>query len=139
MEFGAQIRMTVELGKVTSEVALIIPQRALLKSKVVAPKPKGQLAQSKQEWAERIKDQVRRSPVTLEARIRLQSLALKTVAHLAKGDFIDLEDKDDVKVQVSANGKDMYVCEFGRSGERYTVRVKDNISERGRDPHHLIG
>ncbi|MDO1581002.1 FliM/FliN family flagellar motor switch protein [Rhizobium oryzicola] len=139
VEFGAQIRMTVELGKVTSEVALIIPQRALLKTKVIAPKPKGQIAKSKQEWADRIKDQVRRSPVTLEARIRLQSLALKTVAHLAKGDFIAFEDKEDIKVQVSANGKDMYVCEFGRSGERYTVRVKDNISNEDEILNHLIG
>jgi flagellar motor switch protein FliM len=138
VEYGASIRMTIEIGKVTSEIGLIIPQRALLKTKVVAPKSKGQIAKSKQEWADRIKEQVRRSPVTLEARVKLQSLALKTISRLAAGDVIPFEDKKDVKVQVSANGKDMYVCEFGRSGERYTVRVKDNISTEDEILNHLL-
>ena len=32
-----------------------------------------------------------------------------------------------IQVQVSANGRDLYDCEFGRAGEHYTVRVKDTI------------
>jgi flagellar motor switch protein FliM len=138
-EFGAAIRLAIELGNVKSELALVIPQRALLKTRIVTPKSKAHLSASKQEWADRMNEQVRRSQVTLEARIRLQPLKLGTIARLAAGDVIAFQDKGDVQVQVSANGKDMYSCEFGRSGERYTVRVKDNISTDDEILRHLIG
>ncbi|WP_440412184.1 FliM/FliN family flagellar motor switch protein [Neorhizobium petrolearium] len=138
-EFGVAIRMALELGAITSEFALIIPQRAFLKTKVVAPKAKGQVSKARQEWTDRMNEQVRRSHVTLEARIRLQKLTLGTIARLAAGDVIAFQDKGDVRAQVSANGKDMYSCEFGRSGERYTVRVKDNISTDDEILRHLIG
>ena len=44
---------------------------------------------------------------------------------------------DDVSV-VSANGRDMYVCEFGRAGANYMVRVKDNISTDDELLQHLM-
>jgi flagellar motor switch protein FliM len=138
-EFGVSIRMAFELGTVTSEFALVIPQRAFLKTTVTAPKSKAQASKAKQEWTDRLNDQVRRSHVTLEARIRLQKLTLGTISRLAAGDVIAFQDKRDVQVQVSANGRDMYSCEFGRSGERYTVRVKDNISTDDEILQHLIG
>lgn len=139
-EFGVAIRMAIELASVRSEFALVIPQRAFLKTTVTLPKAKNQVSKAKQEWTDRMNDQVRRSQVTLEARIRLQKLTLGVVSRLAKGDVIAFQDKSDrVQVQVSANGKDMYSCEFGRSGERYTVRVKDNISTDDDILKHLIG
>jgi flagellar motor switch protein FliM len=41
-------------------------------------------------------------------------------------------------VDVSANGKNLYVCEFGRAGDRYTVRVKDNVSSEDEILKHLM-
>lgn len=138
-QFGVTIRMSIELGKVSSEIALVLPQKAFLKTKVVMPKSKGQGSKTKDEWQERIGEQVRRSQVTLEARVRLQTLTLGTISRLAVGDVIAFHDKTDVSVQVSANGKDMYECELGRSGERYTVRVRDNISTEDEILNHLMG
>ena len=138
-EFGVAIRMSVEIGKVTSEFALVLPQKAFLKTKVSVPKAKGQASKGKEDWQERIAEQVRRSHVTLEAHIRLQTLTLGTISRLAVGDVIAFHDRKDVTVQVSANGKDMYACELGRSGERYTVRVKDNISTEDEILDHLMG
>ena len=138
-EFGVAIRLVVELGKVTSELALVIPQRAFLKTRVVMPKAKGQSSKAKDEWHERLTEQVRRSQVTLEARVRLQSLTLGIISRLAAGDVIAFQDKGDVTVQVRANGMEMYACELGRSGERYTVRVKDNISTDDEILDHLMG
>ncbi len=138
-EFGVAIRLVVELGKVTSELALVIPQRAFLKTRVVMPKAKGQSSKAKDEWQERLTEQVRRSQVTLEARVRLQSLTLGIISRLAAGDVIAFQDKGDVTVQVRANGMEMYACELGRSGERYTVRVKDNISTDDEILDHLMG
>jgi flagellar motor switch protein FliM len=140
-QFGLMIRLKVDIGKVSSEFALVIPQRALLKTNIVAPKPSAQALKKQEEWVEMISEQVKRSQVTLEARIRLQSLTLKTIARLVEGDVIPFRDakQDDICVEVSANGANMYNCEFGRAGDRYTVRVKNNVSTDDEILRHLMG
>lgn len=137
-EYAVTIKLGITLGTVTSEFYLVIPQKALLKTSVTMPKSKNQLGKSKKEWQEQIAEQVRRSQVTLEARIRLESLTLSTVSRLIAGDVIPFRDKDDVMVDVSANGKNLYRCEFGRAGDRYTVRVKDNVSTEDEILKHLM-
>ncbi|KAA0700062.1 flagellar motor switch protein FliM [Neorhizobium sp. P12A] len=136
-EFGAAVKMTITLGSVATDFYVIIPQKVLLKTVISAPRAKSQSAKS-QEWTDMISEQVRRSQVTLEARIRLQSLTIDTISRLAEGDVIPFMDSEDVRVEVSANSKDLYICEFGRSGENYTVRVKDNISSDDDLLKHLM-
>lgn len=137
-EFAALIQMSVKLGKITSEFALIIPQKALLKTKVTAPKSKNQVSKARKEWAEQLANQVRKSQVTLEARVSLESLTLMTVAKLAPGDVIPFLEKGDITVDVSANGKELYACEFGRAGEQYTVRIKSTHSSDNEILRHLM-
>ncbi|MDQ0456978.1 FliM/FliN family flagellar motor switch protein [Rhizobium paknamense] len=137
-EFGALIHMSIKLGKVVSDFALVIPQKALLKTQVTAPKSKNQTSRARKEWAEQLAEQVRKSQVTLEARIRLQSLALETISKLAVGDVIPFLEKGDVSVDVSAHGKELYTCEFGRAGDRYTVRVKSTHSSDDDILRHLM-
>lgn len=138
-EYAAVIRMTIGIGAVTAEFALVVPQAALLKTTVSFPKSSNQGGKTHKEWTEQINEQVRRSHVTLEARIRLDTLTLRTISRLAVGDVIPFHDKGDVKVDVSANGRDMYSCEFGRAGANYMVRVKDNVSTDDDLLRHLIG
>jgi flagellar motor switch protein FliM len=137
-EYAVTIKLGITLGPVTSEFYLVIPQKALLKTVVTMPKSKNQAGRSRKEWQEQIGEQVRRSQVTLEARVRLESLTLSTVSRLVAGDVIAFRDKGDVMVDVSANGKDLYRCEFGRAGDRYTVRVKDNVSSEDEILRHLM-
>lgn len=136
-EFAAAVKMAITLGEVTSEFALVVPQKALLKTTIKPPKAKTQAAKSN-EWTEQMGEQVRRSQVTLEARIRLQSLTLGTISRLAAGDVIPFKEKGDVRVEVSANDRDLYICEFGRSGDNYTVRVKDNVNSDDELLRHLM-
>ncbi|WFU09492.1 FliM/FliN family flagellar motor switch protein [Rhizobium sp. CB3090] len=136
-EFAAAVAMTIALGKTVSEIVVIIPQRVLLRTVVSVPRAKNPSAAS-QAWTEQLSEQVRRSQVTLEARIRLQSLTLNTISRLAVGDVIPFMDAGDVRVEVSANSKDLYICEFGRSGENYTVRVKDNVNSDDELLRHLM-
>jgi flagellar motor switch protein FliM len=140
-QFGMLIRLRIDIGKVSSEFALVIPQRTLLKTTIVAPKPSAQAMKKQEEWMEMISEQVKRSQVTLEAKIRLQSLTLKTISRLVEGDVIPFRDirQDDICVEVSANGANMYNCEFGRAGDRYTVRVKNNVSTDDEILRHLMG
>lgn len=123
--YAACIEMTIGLGPVLSTFCMIVPQNALLKTQVIPPGGARQSMKAKSEWTEQLEEQVRRSAVTLEARIRLESLTLDTISRLQPGDVIPFHDGDDVRVDVNANGRDLYVCEFGRSGAKYTVRVKD--------------
>jgi flagellar motor switch protein FliM len=136
-EFGVAVRMKVALGVVTSDLVVILPQKSLLKTRITVPKIKRQSSAS-DAWAWQISDQVRRSQVTLEARIRLESLTLGTISRLSAGDVVPFMDKGDVSVAVSANGKDLYMCEFGRFGENFTVGVKDNINSEDELLRHLM-
>jgi flagellar motor switch protein FliM len=137
-DFAAAITMTISVGKSISQIVIIVPQRDLLRTVVSAPRAKNPTASS-QTWSDQLSEQVRRSQVTLEARIRLQSLTLETISKLAVGDTIPfIDNTGDVRVEVSANSKDLYICEFGRSGENYTVRVKDNVNSDDELLRHLM-
>ncbi|MGY5806899.1 FliM/FliN family flagellar motor switch protein [Rhizobium sp. LEGMi198b] len=136
-EFAAAITMMISLGKTVSEIVVIIPQQVLLRTVVSPPRAKNPSAAS-EAWTEQLSEQVRRSQVTLEARIQLESLTLNTISRLAVGDVIPFMDAGDVRVEVSANSKDLYICEFGRSGENYTVRVKDNVNSDDELLRHLM-
>lgn len=139
--FGLLIRLNITIGKVSSEFCLILPQRALLRTTIIKPKPSAQALKKQEEWMDMISEQVKRSQVTLQARIRLQQLPLRTIAKLMTGDVIPFREigQDNVCVEVSANGENMYNCEFGRAGDRYTVRVKNNVSSDDEILRHLMG
>lgn len=135
---AALISMIVTLGKTEAQFHLIVPQRNFLKTKVASVRAAG-TGRVKKEWTDQIKEQVQRSQVAVEARIKLQSLTLGTISKLQVGDVIPFEDLGDVKVQVNANGKELYFGEFGRSGARYTVRVTDTYSTESDLLEHLMG
>lgn len=124
--FAALARIKVEFGALTSHFCVIVPHKNLLKTEIKAPRATNALKASV-EWSELLKEQVKRSDVRVEARIHLTPLRLGQISKLQPGDVIPFLEKGDVTVQVSANGRDLYDCEFGRAGERYTVRVKDTI------------
>jgi flagellar motor switch protein FliM len=137
--FAMSIRVELKLGKIASEFFLVIPQQYLLKTTITLPKSKGDFSREQDAWSESMSEQVRRSRVTLEAKIPLESLTLNAISRLVAGDVIAFRDKEEIIVDVSANGREMYNCEFGRSGENYTVRVKDNVSNENDILKHLLG
>ncbi|MDX3926392.1 MAG: FliM/FliN family flagellar motor switch protein [Shinella sp.] len=136
--FAALINMAVGIGPVLSTFSVIIPQAVLLKSNITPPKP-ANTPKTREEWREQLGEQVRRAKVTLEARIRLESQTLETISRLQAGDIIPFQESGEVRVEVNANGRDLYVCEFGRSGARYTVRVKDTYGSEDDILQHIIG
>jgi flagellar motor switch protein FliM len=137
--FAARIRMKVEFGPIVSEFSVIIPQQTLLKTIVKAPVAVSTGPKSGADWSEVLKDQVRRSEVRVEARIHLTPLKLGAIAKLQPGDVIPFLEKGDVRVQVSANGRDLYSCEFGRAGDQYTVRVKDTAGSEEDFMRDILG
>lgn len=136
--FAACINFTIGLGPVLSTFSVIAPQETLLKTKVVFPKGVGQNGNGHDLWRAQIEQQVRRSTVDIEARVKLQSLTLDAISRLQPGDVIPFNDGSDVRVEINANGRDLYICELGRSGARYTVRVKDTHGSESDILHHLM-
>jgi flagellar motor switch protein FliM len=137
-DFAVAVRLQVALGALQSEIHLIIPQQVLLKTKIIPPKARTPQGKAQKQWSDQIAEQVHRSHVTLEARVNLTPLKLSTISRLAAGDVIPFFDTKDVHVEVNANGKMLYACEFGRSGQNYTVRVKDNTSTDEEILRHLF-
>jgi flagellar motor switch protein FliM len=136
---AALLRMKVEFGQLITQFAVIVPQKVLLKTVVKAPVAVSTGNKAATGWAELLQDQVRRSEVRVEARIHLTPLKLGTVSRLRPGDIIPFLEKGDVHVQVSANGRDLYSCEFGRAGDQYTVRVKDTAGSEEELLRHILG
>ena len=136
--FALAVRLAVTLTPVESEIILIIPQTPLLKTRITPPKSGAPTGKASKDWADHLSEQVHRSQVTLEARIKLTQLTLGTIARLMPGDVIPFFDEEDVHVEVNANGKELYACEFGRSGQSYTVRIKDNTTSDEELLRHLL-
>lgn len=132
------VSMRATLGKTEALLHVIVPQRSFLKSKFATPKNTS-AARVKKEWTDQIKEQVQRSQVSVEARIKLESLSLGTISRLQVGDVIPFSDGNDVRVEVNANGKELYFGEFGRSGAKYTVRITDTYTTESDFLEHLMG
>jgi len=119
------VTLDMTLDDHSAQMHLLLPQTTVTKSKITAVRPSETAATSRQpEWAEKLKDQVARSDVTLKARIRLAPLTLGSLSRLRPGDVLAFADEKEVEVDLDANGMHIYRCELGRSGDRYTVRLK---------------
>lgn len=119
------VTLDATLGEFSAEFHLLLPQTTVTKTSVaVAKKDEAAASPRPPEWAEKLKEQIALSDVMLKARIRLEPLTLGSLARLQPGDVLAFADEKDVEVNLDANGKDIYRCELGRSGNRYTVRIK---------------
>jgi flagellar motor switch protein FliM len=127
--FAAAVRLQIKLGSLTGEIVIVIPQSVLLKTTIT--RPSVQPSNGLPAPADAIADHVLRSQIDLCARIKLTPLKLGSIARLRLGDTIPFEDIGDIGVDMDANGKLIYRCEFGRSGDSYSVKIKSNVTPDG--------
>lgn len=83
-------------------------------------------------WRARFSEEVMRSVVALEATMPLARLTLGDVAGLEVGQIIDFEETARSQARLSARGQALFVCEFGKLGNSYTVRI-DHPYDAGQD------
>lgn len=123
---GPAVRVTFSVATPASRgtMALTMPQRVLLKHRgdTGAAAATGQPATT--EWRDRFSEEVMRSTVTLEATMPLARLTLGDLAGFEKGQIIELEEMAQTQARLSARGKTLFVCEFGKLGQNYTVRIR---------------
>ncbi|CAM5362383.1 hypothetical protein MAUB1S_06227 [Mycolicibacterium aubagnense] len=120
---GAAVRLVFGLSTPTESgtITVMIPQRVLL---VQRNGGADEEMSSQTEWHERFSEEVMRSAVTLEATMPLARMTLGDLARLHVGQVLDIEENAQAQAQLSARNKTLFVCEFGKLGQNYTVRIK---------------
>ena len=74
-----------------------------------------------------------RSSVRLEAMMPLTRLTLGEIAGLHEGQIIEIDATAQSAALLSARNKTLFVCEFGKLGQNYTVRVEASLRCRRRN------
>jgi flagellar motor switch protein FliM len=118
---GPGVKMEFQIGNGAGSGLMVVtmPQRVLLKHRGNKPD-----AGAQSEWSARFNEEVMRSNVTLEASMPLSTLTLGAIAGLKQGDLVELDEGAQEKAKLSSRGQTLFVCEFGRLGQNYTVRVR---------------
>ena len=120
---GVRIELAVSTPAGAGKVVLTMPQRLLLKgagASAAASQKAGPAAQ----WRQRFSEEVMRSGVELQATMPLARMTLGQIAGLSVGQVIEFEGDAQSQAKLSARQKTLFVCEFGKLGQNYTVRVR---------------
>ena len=126
MRDGPAVRIDYSIfsGPSSGLLSLLVPQRVFLKHRgdTVAAKPGDKQAPA--DWGARFGEEVMRSSVRLEAVMPLSRLTLGEIADFHEGQVIEIDATAQSAALLSARKKTLFVCEFGKLGQHYTVRVK---------------
>jgi flagellar motor switch protein FliM len=116
---GVRIVLAVSTPAGAGRIVLTMPQRLLLKGT-------GSDASQKTgpQWRQRFSEEVMRSGVELQATMPLARMTLGQIAGLRVGQVIEFEGEAQSQAKLSARQKTLFVCEFGKLGQNYTVRVR---------------
>lgn len=120
---GAAVRIVLGISTPAEAgtVSVLIPQRVLLTLRGGA----GDAEQSAHaDWRARFSEEVMRSTVRLEATMPLAQLTLGQLAGFQEGQVIELEETAQAQARLSARNKALFVCDFGKLGQNYTVRIR---------------
>jgi len=104
-------------------ISVTMPQRVLLKHRGDAVAASPRAAGARDEWGARFGEEVMRSAVQIEATMPLGRLTLGEISMLHEGQVIELEPDAQSNAKLTARNKTLFVCEFGRLGQNYTVRI----------------
>lgn len=76
------------------------------------------------EWQAHFGGEIMRSKVAVQASIPMGTLTLGEVASLFEGQVLEMPVEAPGETRLSSKDKTLFICEFGRLGGHYTVRVK---------------
>ena len=95
-----------------------MPQRVLVKHRGDAV-----ASSANADFGAKFSEEVMRSAVRLEATMPLGRLTLGQLASLREGQVIAIDAAAPKSARLSARNNTLFVCEFGKLGQSYTVRV----------------
>lgn len=119
---GAALRIVLGISTPADSgtVTVTMPQRIVLASRDGTASVEQDQGPS---WRARFSEEVMRSTVGLEAAMPLARLTLGDLADFEIGQVIEFEETAQSRARLSARGKTLFVCEFGKLGQNYTVRI----------------
>jgi flagellar motor switch protein FliM len=118
---AVRIEFRFTLGPSSGILHLLMPQRVLLHR---TGSDTGGSGPAVTDWRQRFSEEVMRSTVTLEAAMPLGRMTLGDLASLREGQVIELEEGAQSQARLSSRKKTLFVCEFGKLGQNYTVRIR---------------
>jgi flagellar motor switch protein FliM len=118
---AVRIAFKFTLGPSSGILYLLMPQRVLMHRTGSDPAASGPAVT---DWRARFSEEVMRSTVTLEAAMPLARMTLGDIAAFREGQVIELEEGAQSQARLSARKKTLFVCEFGKLGQNYTVRIR---------------
>jgi flagellar motor switch protein FliM len=123
--YAAAIGFELEFAGTSTLAYFVAPQEALLNTRPTKRATvKAEEAKAQSDWKERLSKRVVRSDVRLEARIPLDQMKLSEISRLQPGDVLAFSEEAGSTVILGGNGKDIYKCALGRTGQRYMVRIE---------------
>lgn len=124
----ARIVFRLKTPKATGRLSITMPQRVLLN-----PRDERETdvdaGSDGNAWAERLGEEVRKSSVTLEAIVPLSQMTLGDLSALQVGQVLEMPAMAQSSTRLSSRNKTLFVCEFGKLGQNYSVRIKHPFDE----------
>jgi flagellar motor switch protein FliM len=118
---AVRVEFKFTLGPSSGILHLLMPQRVLM-HRTGSDSAAGGPAVT--DWRQRFSEEVMRSTVSLEATMPLARMTLGDLAAFRVGQVIELEEGAQSEARLSARKKTLFVCEFGKLGQNYTVRIR---------------
>ncbi|MDZ5698434.1 FliM/FliN family flagellar motor switch protein [Chelativorans sp. M5D2P16] len=126
---GVCVTFTIGAGEEGGRLTAWMPQRVLMESRgpmnTRAPDRR-----SAAEWRQRFGGEVLRSKVELTATVPLTKVPLGALAELREGQVLELGANAQGETRLTVRGRPVFICEFGKLGQNYTVRVKQPFDAR---------
>lgn len=123
---SVQIRFAIGQPASAGYISVTMPQRVLMKPRagdeIRAP---GVAGGASNEWSARFGEEVRRSTVTLEATVPMGKMTLGELSRLVEGQVLEMPETAPSETRLAARNRVLFLCEFGRLGQNYTVRIKN--------------
>ena len=119
---AVRIEFRFTLGPSSGTVHLLMPQRVLL-HRTGADNGAADTSAGT-DWRQRFSEEVMRSTVDLKATMPLARMTLGQLASIEAGQLIEIDASAQTEARLSARQKTLFVCELGKLGQNYTVRVR---------------
>jgi flagellar motor switch protein FliM len=126
---SARIVFTLKTSNASGRLAVTMPQRVLLNARDESKGGVVNEANDADVWSERLGEEVRKSSVTLEAAVPLAQMSLGQLSMLKVGQILELPVGAQSSTRLSSRNKTLFVCEFGKIGQNYSVRIKHPFDE----------
>jgi flagellar motor switch protein FliM len=118
---AAKLVFEISTPKSRGTLELFMPHRVLLSHRASANLVDRATAAK---WGAHFGEEIMRSVVRLEAAIPMAQMTLGELAALQPGQIIEMPRTAQAETRLSAKDKTLFVCEFGKLGASYTVRVR---------------